>query len=258
MKYAVALFQISPSILFGVHSPLPNSKSLHSSLWTAKGALSNRIFRYFYLIFYGKNVLKLQRWQSQSWVLVLVIAIGWGGRRVRAWSYFSYFLSIDINCKRNNTNTRSSPTLSFIIEESFVSLLYLEEEKCISKIIFQEMGWKLAECWIFSREKLKGFWGDWHFQGKVETFWSECWRSLHGSLFRQSAKCIFLLQNQNIFWYVLIFSRSFSDEVIAKCRTLNWEKGEMGKIYDLLFVRVVKMCSTQQFSYKRHKTGFDQ
>ena len=112
------------------------------------------------------------------------------------------------------------------------------------------MGWKLAECWIFSREKLKGFWGDWHFQGKVETFWSECWRSLHGSLFRQSAKCIFLLQNQNIFWYVLIFSRSFSDEVIAKCRTLNWEKGEMGKIYDLLFVRVVKMCSVSSFHTK--------
>ena len=54
VKYAVALFQISPSILFGVHSPLPNSKSLHSSLWTAKGALSNRIFRYFYLIFMEK------------------------------------------------------------------------------------------------------------------------------------------------------------------------------------------------------------
>ena len=51
VKYAVALFQISPSILFGVHSTLPNSKSLHSSLWTvAKGTLSlwNRIFKSFF------------------------------------------------------------------------------------------------------------------------------------------------------------------------------------------------------------------
>ena len=53
-----------------------------------------------------------------------------------------------------------------------------------------------------------------------------------------------------------------SDLVIAKCRMLNWEKWEMGKIYDLLFVRVcqnyylwefVKMCSVSSFDTKEIK-----
>ena len=65
-------------------------------------------------------------------------------------------------------------------------------------------------------------------------------------------QCIFLLQNKNLwhFQFMLIFSGSFSDEVIAKCRTLNWERNEMGKIYDLLFVRVVKMCPVSSFHTK--------
>ena len=99
---------------------IQNHSILHSG---RQRELSQTGFSDIFIWFLWKIFLKLQRWQSQSWVLVLVIAIGWGGRRVRAWSYFSYFLSIDINCKRNNTNTRSSLTLSFIIEESFVSLL---------------------------------------------------------------------------------------------------------------------------------------
>ena len=62
----------------------------------------------------------------------------------------------------------------------------------------------------------------------------------------------FILQNIYLwhFQFMLIFSSSFSDEVIAKCRTLNWERNEMGKIYDLLFVRVVKMCSLSSFHTK--------
>ena len=49
---------------------------------------------------------------------------------------------------------------------------------------------------------------------------------------------------------MFIFSSSFSDEVVAKCRMLNWERNEIGKIYDLLFVRVVKMCSVSSFHTK--------
>ena len=57
VKYAVALFQISPSILFGVHSPLPNSKSLHSSLWTVAKELSQTGFSSLLFNFLDENVM---------------------------------------------------------------------------------------------------------------------------------------------------------------------------------------------------------
>ena len=55
------------------------------------------------------------------------------------------------------------------------------------------MGWKLVECWIFSKEKLKGFESIDIFNEKLKL--SECSRGLQGSLsLSRFSKKIYFLQ----------------------------------------------------------------
>ena len=98
---------------------------------------------------------------------------------------------------------------------------------------------------LFKR-KAERFWVDWHFQRKVETF-----RMLEGPP-RLSLSLPILEEN---LLFAKIKSATFSgrgnvDQVIAECWIESRREVEVGKIYDLLFVRVVKMCSVSSFHTK--------
>ena len=80
------------------------------------------------------------------------------------------------------------------------------------------MGWKLVECWIFSKEKLKGFESIDIFNEKLKL--SECSRGLQDSL------SLPILEENLLF--AKIKSATFSgrgnvDQVIAERRMLNRE-----------------------------------
>ena len=141
----------------------------------------------------------------------------------------------------------------FFLTELHLLLLSLKivSRNSFLKTFFSKMGWKLVECWIFSKEKLKGFESIDIFNEKLKL--SECSRGLQGSLslslspdsrrkftFCKNKKC-------KIFWSWKCWSNY--------CRMRNVESRvegevEVGKIYDLLFVRVVKMCSVSSFHTK--------
>ena len=132
---------------------------------------------------------------------------------------------------------RIAPPL-VIVEDCF--------EKLFLKNLLFEDGMETCRVLNLFKRKAERFWVDWHFQRKVETF-----RMLEGpprlSLSPDSRRKFTFCKNKkcNIFWSWECWS--------SYCRMLNREKkgsGEVGKIYDLLFVRVVKMCSVSSFHTK--------
>ena len=140
---------------------------------------------------------------------------------------------------------RIAPPL-VIVEDCF--------EKLFLKNILFEDGMETCRVLNLFKRKAERFWVDWHFQRKVETF-----RMLEGpprlSLSPDSRRKFTFCKNKKS---ATFSGRGNVDRVIAECWIESRRGVGSGENLRLIICESCQNVLSQQFPYKRHKTGLDQ